>query len=199
MARVTEHVDRYLEENPPPEGITYDWAGLTYLNVVWQNDMVNGMLKALLGSFMMLVLFRSPWFAILAMLPLSVTIAFIYGLIGLIGKDYDMPIAVLSALTLGLSVDFAIHFLQRARAIHKETGEWTRTVQELFGEPARAITRNAIVIAVGFLPLLGSPLVPYNTVGFFLAAIMAVSCVVTLVLVPSVLDLIKKRVFAEGV
>ncbi len=203
MLRVVEHVDQYIETTPPPEGVTLHWAGLTYLNVVWQNDMVNGMLKALLGSFvivfvMMLVLFRSFWFAVLAMLPLSVTISFIYGLIGFIGKDYDMPIAVLSALTLGLSVDFAIHFLQRTRAIHKETADWRRTVEGLFAEPARAISRNAIVIAVGFLPLLGSPLVPYNTVGFFLAAIMAVSCAVTLILLPSAMHLLRKRVLAEG-
>jgi predicted RND superfamily exporter protein len=204
MRRVTDHVERHLAANPAPEGVSLNWAGLTYLNVVWQHDMVNGMLRALLGSFvivfvMMLVLFRSAWFALLAMLPLSVTIGFIYGLIGLVGKDYDMPIAVLSALTLGLSVDFAIHFLQRARAIHKEEGEWRRTVQGLFAEPARAITRNAIVIAVGFLPLLASPLVPYNTVGFFLAAIMAVSCMVTLLLLPSVMTLITKRLFTWGI
>jgi predicted RND superfamily exporter protein len=203
MVRVTEHVDRYLESNGPPDGASVGWAGLTYLNVVWQNDMVNGMLKALLGSFvvvfiMMLVLFRSLPFAILAMLPLSVTIAFIYGLIGLVGKDYDMPIAVLSALTLGLSVDFAIHFLQRARVIHAQTRNWSQTVQGLFGEPARAIARNAVVIAVGFVPLLASPLLPYNTVGLFLAAIMAVSCMVTLVLLPGVMDLLQKRLFGGG-
>jgi predicted RND superfamily exporter protein len=201
MLRVTGQVDRYLEANPPPPGVSVDWAGLTYLNVVWQNDMVSGMLKALLGSFvivfiMMLVLFRSTWFALLAMLPLSVTITFIYGLIGLVGKDYDMPVAVLSALTLGLSVDFAIHFLQRARTIQKETRDWRRTVEQVFAEPARAITRNAIVIAVGFLPLLASPLVPYNTVGFFLAAIMAVSGLVTLILLPAVMSLMRKRLFA---
>ena len=203
MLRVTEHVARYLEANPPPEGTVVNWAGLTYLNVVWQNAMVNGMLKALLGSFvivfiMMLVLFRSLLFAILAMLPLSVTIAFIYGLVGLMGKDYDMPIAVLSSLTLGLSVDFAIHFLQRARASYRETGEWSHTVRDLFAEPARAITRNAIVISVGFLPLLASPLVPYSTVGFFLAAIMVVSCLVTLVLLPGAMHLLKRRLFAEA-
>ncbi len=203
MLRVTEQVDRYLEANPPPEGIALDWAGLTYLNVVWQNDMVSGMLRALLGSFvivflMMLVLFRSVWFALLAMLPLSVTIGFIYGLIGLVGKDYDMPVAVLSALTLGLSVDFAIHFLQRARAIQRETRSWRSTVGQMFAEPARAIARNAIVIAVGFLPLLASPLVPYNTVGLFLAAIMAVSCVVTVVLLPGVMHLLRQRLFAEA-
>jgi predicted RND superfamily exporter protein len=202
MVRVLEHVKGYLTENPPPEGIVVDWAGLTYLNVVWQDAMVNGMLRALLGSFvivfiMMLVLFRSFWFGLLAMLPLSITIALIYGLVGLVGKDYDMPVAVLSSLTLGLSVDFAIHFLQRARTIRRETGNWHQTVERMFREPARAITRNAIVIAIGFLPLLASPLVPYNTVGLFLAAIMATSCLATLVLLPSVMGLLKSRLFSE--
>jgi predicted RND superfamily exporter protein len=202
MTGVTEHVAGYMTENPPPPGVTAGWAGLTYLNVVWQKAMVNGMLRALLGSFvivflMMVVLFRSFWFGLLAMLPLSITIAFIYGLIGLAGKDYDMPVAVLSSLTLGLSVDFAIHFLQRARAIQRETGSWRDTIERMFSEPARAITRNAIVIAIGFLPLLGSSLLPYNTVGFFLAAIMAVSCIVTLLLLPAGMELLIPRLFRE--
>jgi len=155
MTGVTKMVDEYVAANPLPEGVELEWAGLTYLNVVWQNDMVAGMRDALAGSFvivfiMMIFLFRSFWFGLLAMLPLSVTIAFIYGIIGLTGKDYDMPVAVLSSLTLGLSVDFAIHFLQRVRQVYDEHGDWMTTVKEMFGEPARAISRNAIVIAVGF-------------------------------------------------
>jgi predicted RND superfamily exporter protein len=202
MVAVGENVDRYLAAHPPPEGVTVDWAGLTYLNVVWQDAMVRGMLNALLGSFiivflMMLILFRSFWFGLLAMLPLSVTITFIYGLIGLVGKDYDMPVAVLSSLTLGLSIDFAIHYLQRARTILKETASWPETIRRMFSEPARAISRNAIVIAVGFLPLLGSPLVPYNTVGIFLSLIMVVSCAVTLILLPSVINVIGRRWLAR--
>jgi predicted RND superfamily exporter protein len=204
MVKVVGHVERFLAETPPPDGVTLDWAGLTHLNVVWQHDMVNGMFKALMGSFvivffMMLVLFRSIIFALLAMLPLSVTITFIYGFIGMVGKDYDMPVAVLSSLTLGLSVDFAIHFLQRARAIHRETANRVETIKQMFSEPARAIARNAIVIAIGFLPLLTSPLVPYNTVALFLCAIMTISCIITLILLPSVMSLFKKRLFAEPV
>jgi predicted RND superfamily exporter protein len=59
---------------------------------------------------------------------------------------------------------------------------------EVFEEPARAISRNAIVIAIGFTPLLLAPLVPYITVGVFLASIMAVSAIVTLVLLPAVMQ-----------
>jgi len=202
METVIHKVDEYVAANPLPAGVTMDWAGLTYLNVVWQRDMVAGMFNALMGSFvivfiMMLILFRSFWFGLLSMLPLSVTIASIYGLIGLVGKDYDMPVAVLSSLALGLSVDFAIHFLHRAREMQIETRNMKKTIKHMFEEPARAITRNAIVIAIGFLPLLASPLVPYNTVGFFLSMIMAVSCVVTLALLPALLGIFGKKLFRK--
>jgi predicted RND superfamily exporter protein len=192
--KVVNWTETYIAENPMPKDISYQWAGKSYLNIVWQDAMVKGMVNSLLSSFvivflMMVLLFRSLKYGILAMLPLTLTISMIYGLIGWIGKDYDMPIAVLSALTLGLSIDFAIHFLQRARELEKELGSLTQALSAMFQEPSRAISRNAIVIAVGFTPLLLSPLMPYITVGFFLASIMALSALVTLVLLPALLTL----------
>ena len=192
MGRALEAVDAYLAENPPPQGVELDWGGATYINLVWQGEMVKGMLLALMSAFvvvliMMMALFRSFFVGILAMLPLTVTIAAIYGVMGLIGKDYDMPVAVLSSLSIGLSVDFAIHFIQRMRMALDETGEWRTALAHVFQEPACAITRNAVVIAVGFLPLLAAPLVPYITVGVFLASIMAASAAVTLLALPAII------------
>ncbi|WP_415890760.1 efflux RND transporter permease subunit [Neptuniibacter sp. SY11_33] len=203
MSQVIELVNRFVSENPLAQGVEMNWAGLTYINVVWQEQMVNGMLNSLISAFfmvllMMVVLFRSIKIGLLAMLPLTVTILFIYGLIGFIGKDYDMPIAVLSALTLGLSVDFAIHFLERCRAIYRRTGSWTKTVNEVYQGPARAISRNAVVVAVGFTPLLLTPLVPYITVGFFLALIMSISAIVTVILLPAVIHFISNKTSLFG-
>lgn len=65
----------------------------------------------------------------------------------------------------------------------------------MFGEPARAISRNVLVIAIGFLPLLAAPLIPYKTVGIFLCAIMALSGAVTLLVLPAVLKVAEKRLF----
>ncbi len=78
-----------------------------------------------------------------------------------------MPVAILSSLTLGLAVDFAIHFLERVRVAYDKAGSWREANIEMFEEPARAITRNVIVVAIGFTPLLLAPLVPYQTVGIF--------------------------------
>ena len=200
MQKVVKAVDEFFGKNPPPVQLKYRWAGLTYINVVWQDKMVWGMLQSFMGSFiivfiMMAILFRSALWGLICMIPLMVTIAAIYGMIGLFGKDYDMPVAVLSALSLGMAVDFAIHFLERARATYPKAGSWQKASSEMFGEPARAISRNVIVIAIGFLPLLVAPLVPYKTVGIFVCAILAVSGIVTLLILPAIIRVLEKRLF----
>ena len=202
MTRVIEAVDEYLVEHPLPANVSARWAGKTYINVVWQQAMVAGMLKSLLGAFvvvflMMAVLFRSAVLGLLAMVPLTLTILAVYGLIGWVGKDYDMPIAVLSSLTLGLSVDFAIHFIQRMRALLAEKGSFEEAAAQLFEEPARAIARNAIVIAFGFTPLFFAELVPYLTVGAFMASIMAISAVATLVLLPALMSPLRGKLLRK--
>ncbi|HIJ78638.1 MAG: MMPL family transporter [Desulfobulbaceae bacterium] len=200
MEEVIKDVERFFSEEPPPIAIKHNWAGLTYINVVWQDKMVTGMLESFLSSFvvvyiMMAILFRSPLWGLLAMGPLTVTIAMIYGIIGLVGKDYDMPVAVLSSLTLGLAVDFAIHFLERSRNAYQRAGSWRKALDEMFAEPAQAITRNVVVIAVGFTPLLAAPLVPYKTVGIFLASIMAVSGVATMFILPALITQFENILF----
>ncbi len=198
MVKVVDWVENYISQNPPPTDVKHQWAGKSYLNIVWQDAMVSGMIDSLLSSFIavfiiMIILFRSIKYGILAMLPLTFTITMIYGLVGWFGKAYDMPIAVLSALTLGLSIDFAIHFIQHFRELEVQEKSFTRALTAMFEEPSRAIVRNAIVIAIGFTPLLLSPLMPYITVGFFLASIMVLSALVTLVLLPALLSLLARN------
>ncbi|MDP6460191.1 MAG: MMPL family transporter, partial [Gemmatimonadota bacterium] len=202
VASVLAAADEFLSANPHP-GLTTHWAGLPYINVIWQQKMVAGMGKALAGSFaivlvMMSLLFRSIRIGILSMIPLTATIAAVYGFIGFAGKPYDMPIAVLSSLTLGLSIDFAIHFLQRAREILRETGDLAETMRQLFEAPSHAIARNILVIALGFVPMFFSNLVPYITVSAFFFAIMVVSGATTMFSLPAIISLTGGRVLGVG-
>jgi predicted RND superfamily exporter protein len=125
----------------------------------------------------MFILFRSPGLAFISMMPLTFAIVLSYGLIGFIGKDYDMPVAVCSSLALGLSIDFAIHFIQRFQRKYQESGDLEATNRYLFQEPARAISRNAFVIILGFMPLVLASLGPYVTVGTFFAMLMTLKAV----------------------
>lgn len=206
MSYIMTELDKFMQANPPPtlqnaEGkdvpLAVKWTGLSHINNVWQEEMVSGMTISLLSSFfivflMMTFLFRSFTWGVISMLPLTLTIMMIYGAIGFSGKFYDMPIAVLSSLTLGLSVDFAIHFIEHTRSYNARYGNIGRTLNALFDGTAQAIWRNVLVISVGFLPLFFAGLVPYVTVGFFFFAIMLVSGITTLILLPSILRLYHK-------
>jgi predicted RND superfamily exporter protein len=206
MIAAEKKLQEYMDNNPAPvikdaEGkdvqLEVKWSGLMYINKVWQDAMVKGMGEALMGSFvivffMMLFLFRSPKWAVIAMLPLSLTIVFIYGSIGFFGKFYDMPIAVLSSLTLGLSVDFAIHFIEHAKMYNQKLKDYAKTYDKLFQGTAQAIWRNVMVISIGFTPLFFAALVPYFTVGMFFFLIMLVSGITTLLLIPSILKTFHK-------
>jgi len=144
MQSVIDMVDSYVSSTPPPVALQHEWFGLTHINMVWQNLMVNGMRDALASSFLvvflcMVLLFRSLLWGLLAMIPLTVAIVLIYGIIGLIGKDYDMPVAILSSLALGLAVDFAIHFLTRVRQRYARGGTLRDAIEYTFGAPAIAI------------------------------------------------------------
>ena len=153
--------------------------------------MVSGMLVAFLSTLavivvLMVILFRSLRWAMLAVAPVLWTVLVVYGAIGVLGKDYDMPIAVLSTLVLGIGVDFAIHFVERYRDLVSTLGDRRSAQVAFFGEPARALTRNALIIAIGFTPLFLSSLVPYVVVGAFLASIIVISWLVTIVALPAI-------------
>ncbi|SCY48094.1 efflux RND transporter permease subunit [Desulfoluna spongiiphila] len=200
--KAVEAVNAYTAIHPPPVPLSFKWAGLHYINRVLEIKLVGGFLRSFAGSFlmvliMMAVLFRSPLWAMLCMVPLAITLPLIYGATGLMGKDYDLPIAVMSALSIGMAVDFAIHFLERSRKAVALTGSWESALPMVFGEPARAISRNVLVVAFGFLPLLVASLVPYKTTGAMLFAIMAASGLITLVVLPAILTVWENRFFPE--
>ncbi len=202
MKSAVNAVDAYFKKNPPLFQITHRWAGLHYINLVLQEKLIPTMLRSFIGSFavvfvMMAFLFRSLRWGLLCMVPLTITILTIYGIIGISGKDYDLPVAVLGVLALGMAVDFAIHFLQRGRVYYGTAGSWRETYGRMFGEPARAISRNVLVIAIGFLPLLIGPIVPYKTMGTMLFAIMTFSGVITLLVLPSILTTAEKWFFRK--
>ncbi|MEW6417589.1 MAG: MMPL family transporter [Nitrospirota bacterium] len=193
MTAVVKAVENYINANPLPEGIKMGWSGLPYLNITWQRLMVVGMLKATLGTWwvvfiLMILQFRSFWWGVVGIFPLAFSVVFSYGLIGFGGKEYDMPIAVCSTLAIGLGDDFAIHFIQRFKYRFKETGDLRSAMERTMGgEPALAIFRNALVITLGFSPMVIATLTPYVTVGLFFGSLAFFSGITTLVFLPALI------------
>ena len=196
----------------PPAGMTFTPAGTAYFNLVWNDevlwDMVRGFLLAVAVVFALLALnFRSFRWAAVGYVPLLVTVLVIYGVIGWAGKDFDMPIAVLSCLSLGMAVDFPIHFIGRLRQ-HLGERQWAGglpdrvTVTEALlwtaARPGRGILRNALLFAGAFSVMLFAPLTPYVTVGAFIVAMMLMSATLTLLLLPALIIALRGWLLGPG-
>ena len=121
------------------------------------------------------------------------SILLLYGVIGFTGKDFDMPISVLSCLSLGMAVDFAIHFVSRFRQRLLESGgaeSLTDTLLWTAARPCKGIMRNAILFAASFSVMLFAPLTPYITVGAFIVSMMLLSAVMTVLYLPALITLL---------
>ncbi len=202
MDQVKAAVQHYFTENPPPVELSRNWAGPASINVSWQKKMEAGLFKTVLFCFIAVflvitLLFRSVAWGAMAMIVPACTSVVLYGGIGLIGMDYDAPAALLPLLSLGLAVDFSIHFLYRARSTMAKTGTWPTVLSTMFTEPARAISRIIVLLSPGFAPLLFAPLIPCRTDGIFLAALAVYSGLTTLWILPALLTVSRQWIFKK--
>jgi hypothetical protein len=141
---------------------------------------------------------RSLRWGAVAFLPLLFTIAVIYGVVGLVGKDFDMPVAVLSTLSLGMAVDFAIHFVGRFQQRHRERGDLSEALVFTVARPGRGIFLNALLFASGFAVMVFAELTPYVTVGVLMAAVMLLSALASVVFLPGLISLFRGALLEGG-
>jgi predicted RND superfamily exporter protein len=193
----------YLAAHPLPGGATMHPAGIAYFNLVWSDEVLRGMVKSFLAGLVVVLLLvvmltRSLRWGILSFLPLLFTIALIYGVVGLVGKDFDMPVAVLSTLSLGLAIDFAIHFVVRFRQRYKEQPQVGEALLWTVARPGRGIVLNAVLFALGFAVMVFANVTPYITVGVLMVAIMLLSAFTSIMYLTSLIHLLHPVLLKEG-
>jgi len=223
MRDVIKAMEEYKKANPSLMELKP--SGIAYFNLIWNDevlgDMVKGFILALIVVFGILAFdFGSVKWAIVGYTPLLFTILLIYGVVGYVGKDFDMPISVLSCLSLGMAVDFAIHFVSRFRQRLKESQESEVRSQKLKPEgrklvtphsslvtdallwtaarPGKGIVRNAVLFAASFAVMMFAPLTPYITVGAFIVSMMLMSAVMTIIYLPALITLMQGWLFKGG-
>ena len=186
-------------------------AGTAYFNLIWNDevlgDMSRGFIIALVVVFALLTLnFRSVKWAAVSYIPLLFTILLIYGAIGFAGKTVDMPISVLSCLSLGMAVDFSIHFINRFKQHLSENATPGRALNRASitdallwtaARPGKGILRNALLFASAFSVMMFAPLTPYITVGAFILSMMVLSALFTIIYLPALIVLLRKWLFKD--
>jgi predicted RND superfamily exporter protein len=135
-------------------------------------------------ALLLLVATRSVWKSVVGLVPVVVAILVLLGAMGMTGVPLGIATSMFAALTVGVGVDFALHFLHaHTRTEHsRQFGEGA--LVEALTTTGRAIRWNATVLGLGFLVLTLSSLAPNRSLGLLLGAAM-ISCYgATILLLP---------------
>jgi len=140
---------------------------------------------ALVLIFVMLsVTIRKVKAALVAMLPIVITIAAIMCMLSITDFNLNIVTANLSAIAVGVGVDYAIHLISGIYYFRKQSLGVTESVDSALLSLSRPILANAFGLAIGLSVFFFSPLRIHMQVASVMWVAMVVSSMGALLLIP---------------
>ncbi|MCZ6852934.1 MAG: MMPL family transporter [Gammaproteobacteria bacterium] len=151
---------------------------------------VDTLMYVLLVTFgMFVVLLRSLLYALLGLLPNILAASLVVAFMGYAGIPLDMMTITIAAISIGIGVDNAIHYLHRFREEYDRTGDAREAVARTHGTIGRAMYFTGLAVVIGFSVLAFSNFVPTILFGLLVAIAMVFALIANLTLLPALLIL----------
>ena len=183
---------RKAYESVLKEPATDRLSGQGYLNQMVNAQMVDyfseSFVVGLILIFTVMVLtMGSVKIALLGLIPNLMPLVLVAGIMGWAGIELRYTTALVLTVAFGLAVDDTIHFIAQL-AQERRNPEPIRTTLEKAGP---GIVISSMVLAAGFLVLLGSEFLPNRTFGTLIGVTAAAAVLADLVLLPACLHCTK--------
>ena len=180
------------EELPRDGSIRAHFSGDLPVGIEMVGSIVSNQLRSLGLAFgavalLALLFFRSPTATCTVLAPVTASTVMVFGAMAFLGIPLGIATSMFAGLVMGVGVDFGCHVLYRYRHLRREGLGVEPALHQTFATTGRAIRANALVSTVGFSVLAFSGLRPNHTLGLLLAAALATSYAMTLLLMPGLL------------
>jgi predicted RND superfamily exporter protein len=175
-----------------PPGYTVRFTGSLASSAAAAEVMVHGKLRniiqiAVITLVIASLLLRSLLGGALVILPLALTVAVNFGVMGLLGIPLDTITSAISAMAVGIGADYAIYFLFRVREELARGGSLEDAIGRALMTSGKAILFVSSAIAVGYATLCLSGFGFHVQLGSLVALAMLVSSASALVLLPAII------------
>lgn len=138
------------------------------------------------------VFLRSLRYGVASVLPILMTVAWLYGFMEVAGYAINIVTATIAAVSIGVGIDFAIHFIVRYREELDRLGDRHEAVRVAGEGTGTALLASALSSALGFGILAFAPMPLFAAYGFLTAVMIVMAATATLVVLPSILVLITR-------
>ncbi len=138
-------------------------------------------------ALMLLLLFRSLTLAVLGIVPNLLAAGAVLGSMGLLGIPLDFMTITVAAVTIGIAVDNAIHYIYRFREELARSGDYVATMHVCHANIGRAVFYTSATIIFGFSILVLSNFLPTIYFGLLTGLAMAIALLAALTLLPKLI------------
>ena len=142
-------------------------------------------------ALMLVLLFRSVTLAVLGIVPNLLAAGAVLGAMGLLSIPLDFMTITVAAVTIGIAVDNAIHYIYRFREEFAHSGDYTATMHVCHANIGKAVFYTSATIIFGFSILVLSNFMPTIYFGLLTGFAMAIALLAALTLLPKLILLTK--------
>ena len=132
---------------------------------------------------------RQPVLAFIAVGPIVLVLVWILGTLALLGIPYTIVTATITALSIGIGVDYTIHIIHRYREEYSHLRNPEAAAVRTLRTTGSALLGSALTTGVGIGVLMLSPVPALQQFGFTVVITIAYSLVLSVLLVPSAMTI----------
>jgi len=140
---------------------------------------------------LLLILFKSLSWSIVAAIPNFTAALFILGSLGLFNIPLDMMTITIASISVGIAIDNSIHYIYRFREEFKINKNYKKTIKICHKSVGKAIVNASLTIVFGFSILMFSNFIPSIYFGIFTGLAMLTAMTLVLTLMPQLIAIIK--------
>ncbi len=196
-------LNAYLESEFKGTELTASVAGRANVTYHWIDTLAishfEGMIASMFAVWLCAAIsFRSFSAACFAIAPVGLAILSIYAVMGAFSIPLGVGTSMFAAIGIGLSVDFAIHTLHRAKElVPYYESNIEEALAELFPTTGRALLFNFSCVCLGFSVMITSHIRALSDFGLLVAIATVISFIASITTLPALLVLFKPKFFGK--
>ena len=191
LTEIEDNFNQYVSDKSTEE-ISLSFTGIPLMLKRLDESLIRSQTYSLVIAMLLVILMISALLGSLkrgltAVIPIGITLVVLFGLMGLTGTPLDIATVLSGSVTIGIGIDYAIHFISRFSEGKKLRLDMQSSIERSIRISGKAIFINMLSVSLGFAMLAFSDLVPLQRFGFLVASTMIVAGMASLTLLPLIL------------
>ena len=159
----------------------------TIIGSMTRSQIISTFISVILAALIVSIMFKNPILGLITVIPIGLCTIWIIGTIYFLGYSLNIMTVMITSLTIGMGIDYAIHATQRFRITADRTGDIEKAVSKTIGHTGGALFIAAITTVAGFGMLILAPMPPEQQFGIIGCITIIYAYVTSIIVLPPIL------------